>query len=506
MRLALLCCVAALAVHARAADQVNAALSNSAITDPLPADFASFSIEVSSVIPTFEYPAGSGTARPSWVNLMKHLSAVANGGGPGVGPNIRVGGNSADLSAYVPEPAPLPVNDTYRITAADFQIYLAAVPLWNGSLTLGLNFRDGKDDTLALNHMKAALAYTSPTGAALAPLIQEVEVGNEVDLFGENGIREPSYSYNQYTQEFETYAESIMALGRKKFIQGATFCCKSQFVDELPAYAKTFSNPPALGTVSLHEYPLSHCNGRENTITELLADSSAAGRAATAKPLVAGVRALGLPFYIGEGNSISCGGESGISDTFAATLWSTDILLNMAAVGVTRWNFHGEPGGPYTTVAYANPTTEDSAEVKPLYYGLWAFNYLIANHARLYSATVTSSNPLIKVWQATDSKGQTRVMVIHKDITATEAADVTITLPPGVSLSGYASLLRLTPGPGGVSSSSGLSFAGLTYDNTTDGLPTGTLAPQSVPANSDHHGYSISVSPVSVVILDLPAS
>jgi hypothetical protein len=93
-------------------------------------------------------------------------------------------GNSADQSVYIPSSQPLPTNDTcvhgrllptsgpvaardcppsppptspsflcwalgwvallsrYRISSADFLAYVTAVPSWNGSLVLGLNFRD----------------------------------------------------------------------------------------------------------------------------------------------------------------------------------------------------------------------------------------------------------------------------------------------------------------------------------------------------------------------------
>lgn len=60
-----------------------------------------------------------------------------NGADSGTGPNIRVGGNSADESAWVPAPAGLPAGDEYRITDIDLMAYVTAVPLWGGSLTLG---------------------------------------------------------------------------------------------------------------------------------------------------------------------------------------------------------------------------------------------------------------------------------------------------------------------------------------------------------------------------------
>ena len=112
------------------------------------------------------FPAG--VARPSFVNLMNLLRSAAGGGAvAGVrGPNLRIGGNSADKSAYVPAGTPLPLNDTYRITGADFAAYAAAVPLWNGSITPGVNFRDATSAALAVAHV-AALNAAIPWSAGL---------------------------------------------------------------------------------------------------------------------------------------------------------------------------------------------------------------------------------------------------------------------------------------------------------------------------------------------------
>jgi hypothetical protein len=46
----------------------------------------------------------------------------------------------------------------------------------------------------------------------------------------------------------------------------------------------------------------------------------------------------------GEGNSVACGGAYNVSDTMASALWAVDELFNVAAVNITRWNFHGCPG------------------------------------------------------------------------------------------------------------------------------------------------------------------
>lgn len=52
-----------------------------------------------------------------------------------------------------------------------------------------------------------------------------------------------------------------------------------------------------------------------------LLQSSANHESTRLAPYVQTALATGIPFYIGEGNSVSCGGQYNISDVFGATLW-----------------------------------------------------------------------------------------------------------------------------------------------------------------------------------------
>ena len=129
-----------------------------------------FSIEVGSTPEMFAAGGLGGKPRSSFANLMNVLRFAS---GSDSGPNIRIGGNSADESVYLPS-GTLPTNDTYRITDADLQLYAAAVPAWNGTIVLDLNMRNPTDPTLAVNHVKAAAASIG------WDLIEGVEIGNEV--------------------------------------------------------------------------------------------------------------------------------------------------------------------------------------------------------------------------------------------------------------------------------------------------------------------------------------
>lgn len=57
-------------------------------------------------------------------------------------------------------------------------------------------------------------------------------------------------------------------------------------------------------------------------------------------PQVAAADAANTSLVFGETNSVSCGGWSGISDTFGAALWAVDYVLMAASIGMPRVYFH----------------------------------------------------------------------------------------------------------------------------------------------------------------------
>jgi hypothetical protein len=463
----------------------------------IPGRFVSFSIEVSKAPDVFLVGGLGGAPRASFARLMNALRAAA---GDAAGAMIRVGGNSADESAYTSS-ASLPAGTTYRITDADLDAYKAAVPAWNGSLVIDTTLRyPGSQGTqLDVAHLAAAVERV---GFAL---IEGVELGNEVDLFFENGIRSPSYDYNDHKPEFELANDAVapvLAPGGRPRIQGATWCSPHWSLSNYSDYVASFGS--SFGSISIHRYAESVCHNDKATIPGLMADKSAAGLAQAAQPYVE--RAGAIPVYIGEGNSVSCGGADGVSNVWASALWALDALFNVAAVGFQRWSFHGMPEGSYSTILFPSGS-EDVAQVQPLFYGLWAFATAAANGAEIREVTTTqNSNLFIKAWSVTDRAGETRVVLLHKDPAATQNASITIT-PAGGALSGAATIVRGLPGAKGMTAAwrDAISFGGLTFSTSTDGLPTGTPASESVPA-SGGGAFSFELPPASFVILTLPGS
>ena len=191
------------------------------------------------------------------------------------------------------------------------------------------------------------------------------------------------------------YAAALATVLPGPFLQGATWA-GSRFVSNWSDYVTAFA--PSLASLSYHRYPESACSNRTVTLAQLMDDAAAAGVGEFLAPLARVASAAGIPMYVGEGNSASCGGYSTVSDVLGAALWAVDVLFHVAAVGVERWNFHGGPKGPYAAIAYSDVST-DVPDVRPLYYGLLTFASATANDSVIYAVkNVTGNNPLIKAW------------------------------------------------------------------------------------------------------------
>ena len=330
-----------------ASDRIDARVTSTPLTGRATAsDVVAFSFEVPGALQLVSF---QGRPRPSMVNLMQLMRAAAAGGDDttGVaGPSLRIGGDSTDDAAWVPAGQPLPCNYTYRLSAVDVQALAAALPLWNGTFTPGVNFRDPVSAEWAVAHVKhlvQTFAWT-PAGPLAA-----VEIGNEPDLYHKNGVRNANFTFDDYDAQWSAYAAALQPLLPPQRLQGGTFCCF--YEQNISGYLAR--HRAALASFSQHQYPLRNCglpkpNG--NTIEDLLNNSASAGRAQHVQPFVRAAAALGVPYVIGEGNSVACGGQWNVSDTMAAALWAIDTVLEHAAVDVQRWHFHMGPTGAYSAI------------------------------------------------------------------------------------------------------------------------------------------------------------
>ena len=169
----MLALIASAAAAGLSADKAHFALMPSIGKAPIPARFVGFSIEVGSTPSVFLLGGLGGTPRTSFATLMNILRAAS---GSVRGPNVRVGGNSADESVWLPTGA-LPANSTYRITQADLDAYLLAMPAWNGSLQIDTTILYAKDPSFAVAHIAAARKTLGIMDIDAGGLVEGIEIG-----------------------------------------------------------------------------------------------------------------------------------------------------------------------------------------------------------------------------------------------------------------------------------------------------------------------------------------
>lgn len=350
------------------------------------------------------------------------------------------------------------------------------------------------------------------------------EIGNEPDDFYYNGMRSFNFSLQDYTVQIAEYEQSIWSLASPppdQYIQCLTAGQKPWSAHTwIPDMATFFArNGHRCKTVSYHVYPLTNCGGVRTTMDHMLSNAAISGNALPYSPFIQQVREVyGLDFWLGELNSISCGGQSGISDAFGASLWALDYLFTFAALGVRGFNFHSGSSSPYSMFSFSSLDPTTPPQVMALYYGIYAFNLASGTNSHLLNdLAINSSNVNISLWATvapsrfSSSPGQLaiNVIVIDRRLDDTEPAHVRIT---GAAMSSFGlfsedgstslQAAKLVLSAPSAYSKNEINISGLTWDGTKDGSPTGELKPEFIEQQNDG-SFEFDIEPVSAVIFSI---
>ncbi len=343
------------------------------------------------------------------------------------------------------------------------------------------------------------------TGAAFVRYLPQsqfagIELANEPDISTFKG------DYTRYTNTLNMWVTALEAAGVTSAVD-APVLASTAWWPEMPIFLNTFA--PRLRAFTQHRYGLSACSHIPPT-PDALMRVIPTWTTVNDSMLLAAVSNAGLPFVIGEGNSVSCNGSMGVSDVFASALYAIDASLSALAVNATSFKWHGIGDESdfffyqpiYYKTTYLRTPDWDEAEPRPLFLGLWAFSEAApAGSVLLNSSVNTSGSDLLRAWALRDA-GDTRttVIILHKDSNATAAhARVQVADTP-CKLGTRATLTRLLSGAGGLSARSGSTWANLSFDGTSDGRPIGTRVSENVPCNSDGM-FEFDVLPISAAVL-----
>ena len=251
-------------------------------------------------------------------------------------------------------------------------------------------------------------------------------VGNEPDLYRFQpglereriGTTIPStprhwarnYSPSDYRRDYRAYARALVAAAPG--IPLAAPDSASYNPDWLEQLGDLGRLSPRI--ITIHRYASSTCWPKQSpyypTVPSLLAERSSAGLAMTVNEPLAIARSAGLALWVTEFNSVSCGGQRNVADSFATALWVPDALFELLQYGVDRVSLHLR-----TKMANAPfQITAQGVQARPELYGLALFAQMIGPHAQLERTRLVCSPRLhLKAW-AVRSQARLSVLLINK--------------------------------------------------------------------------------------------
>jgi hypothetical protein len=208
----------------------------------------------------------------------------------------------------------------------------------------------------------------------------------------------------------------------------------------------------------------------------------------------------GLPFRLEEVNNFFNGGAADVSDTFASALWGLDFMYWWAEHGADGLNFHtGDKVGagaelrPSKYTAYF--TTPDGFAVRPLGYGIAAFN--IGRRGHFLPATISNPENLnLSVYSVLGDDKNVYVTIINKEHGAqARAADVSLTTGPTVT---DPHMMTLTAPDGNIATKTGVTLGGAGIESDGSWNGTWTALP---PAKSGILNVTVPAGSASIIKL-----
>lgn len=330
---------------------------------------------------------------------------------------LRIGGRSAD--------------DTYWKTPT------SGAPSWVFELgdqwladLAALTRRDRLRVILTVN-----LAVHSPTMATAFALaaaralprhtLAGAAIGNEPDLYPlQPGLEREritdrplapahwtqQYAPSDYRREYIAYARALSAALPETPLLAPDSASSS------PRWLRAVSGLGRLapGSITVHAYGATTCTRRNSlyypTAASLLREKASRG---LAQRLRHRLRIAGWPdrmLRVSEFNSISCGGDRGVADSFATALWALDTLFETADAGATGVNWHIRPHTPNAPFQLASR----GLIARPELYALALFAQMARPTARLVTTRLNHASGLhLKAWALRYHAGLS-VLLINK--------------------------------------------------------------------------------------------
>jgi len=358
--------------------------------------------------------------------------------GPGV---LRIGGASVDHSVWTPNG---PGQNPGQVAPSDVDALASFLRATGWSCIYGINL--GGSATGATNPALAAaeVAYVAQKlGAALLG----VELGNECETYGSSFYAD-NWSVEIFEALWQQYRSAIVAV-----TPGAPLCGPASGGD-LDTWTLPFGEYVTSSQINLLTQQITRGPISTASVDDLIAPDTALSTELLM--LRYGAQSIGVPFRIDALSSYDDGGAPGVSNSYAAALWTVDTIFQTALAGASGINL--QCGGQQPGAAIVD-SSGIVLGVQPVFYG--ALLAVMAGTGTLLSTQLSVGALNVTAYALQSASGMSLVLV-NKD--ATENLELSIMLPQAMS---SATLLQMTQISAGATAPSLAALSGISIQGAT---------------------------------------
>lgn len=479
----------------------------SGASKPLSPSFAGLGIEPSNL---FSFTGGDDANELS-INLLQNLANYT-----GTPPHLRIGGNTQDYmiyesshTAYSLEVNSNPTESSaasppdYYIIGPGFFEALDRFPT-NSPITFGLNLAYQNSDWKARINATASAAYNLLTNVNLTSF----EIGNEPDLYLENGFRTGDWSGEVYTEEwldraYVVYNSVLEPNGiEADFFEpgctastiGTTFTISDLADDDITAkgndtttsYVAMWNQHDYYYYIGVSTYTLTM-----SIFTDL---STTATQFAAWTDEIDSATELGYRYALREMGVVGPIGMRGMTDVFAASLWTLNFFLYAASLNISSVQMHMTDN---SNASAWQPVYKYGNEpfVRPNYYAFAAMAQLIgcgggnsiAGPGVLTSGVPSGYTGRLAIYDSYRDSKLAAIVIINSVVANTSETDkssitIDLSLPDFEGEDLYLSYLTAD----GADSYYNTTFNGVSFEQNSVGLPsTINSTVQTVTVGSD---------------------
>jgi len=330
--------LAAARLHAQGQSNVRVTLAiPSEATGPhMPIDFVGLSYEVQQLTDSSFFSAQNS-------GLIREFKALSSTG------VLRLGGNTSEFAYWKPRPdSPEPEHPQVREVVGEPKAHYYAVTLeavrnlaqflqaagWTCVYGIGMG----------TNTPARAAEEAAFVAATLGDRLQYFQIGNEADLFSHH-LRDPkTWSAKAYLEEWLALARAIATRVPAAKFGMPDVASNASWLTEIADQWPSIQAPPHVLTLSHHYYFGGPATNPEVNIPNLLKPATMEKVQNTANIASAAASKMSARVRMTEGNTCYRGGKPGVSDVFAAALWSADYSLLLASNNYSGVNLHGGTG------------------------------------------------------------------------------------------------------------------------------------------------------------------